>query len=118
MNNFFFYQMGVDHILDIGAYDHMLFVVTLCSVFQVKQWKQVLILLTAFTIGHSITLVLAGLDVIQVNADLIETLIPITILLTALYNLSYGKAKTTLWNYLLALGFGLIHGMGFSNFSV
>ena len=115
-----YFQIGLSHIADLHAYDHMLFVVSLCALFQVKDWKKVLILVTAFTIGHSITLALSVLDFIKVNSDVIETLIPITIFLTSIYNiLQSKKGKKPKWmsfHYGIALSFGLIHGMGFANY--
>jgi hypothetical protein len=121
MNEFWIYcKLGVEHILDPKGIDHMLFIITLCAVYKLTQWKKVAILVTAFTVGHSVTLALSSLDVIKVNSDLIELLIPITIILTALYNLFLYKneesSRAVSLNYILALGFGLIHGMGFSNF--
>ncbi len=84
--------------------------------------EKVLVLVTAFTIGHSITLAMSALDVVRVNADVIELLIPVTIFVTAIHNVtSYKSSGTTFgrsdWvHYAFALGFGFIHGMGFSNF--
>jgi len=80
-------KLGFEHLLDLAAYDHLLFVVALTVVYQVSEWKKLLILVTAFTIGHSITLALAVLDIIQFPATIIEWLIPVTILMTAAYNL-------------------------------
>lgn len=114
-----YFQLGLEHIADFNGYDHMLFIITLCAVYFWSSWRNVLILVTAFTIGHSITLALSALDIFRLPANLIETLIPITIFLTAIYNLSIaGKPiqKGIQWNYLIALFFGFIHGMGFSNF--
>ncbi len=115
-----YFQLGMEHILDIRGYDHILFVVALTTIYLIKDWKRVLILITAFTIGHSITLALATLHVIKFNSDLIEFLIPVTIFLTALANLLRKRAeqstKKIQLNYWLALFFGLIHGMGFSNY--
>lgn len=115
-----YYSLGLDHILDIEGYDHILFVVVLCALYQSSDWKKVLILVTSFTIGHSITLALATLEVIRFNADLIEFLIPVTILFTAISNLltkEYQVADGKVWrNYMYAGFFGLIHGMGFSNY--
>ena len=121
MNEFWIYcNLGIEHILDPKGIDHMLFIITLCAVYKIKEWKKVAILVTAFTVGHSVTLALSSLDLIKVNSDLIELLIPITISLTALYNIFLHKSeistKAISLNYILALGFGLIHGMGFSNF--
>lgn len=116
-----YFILGKDHILDYAnGYDHILFVIALCAIYLTRDWKKILILITAFTIGHSITLALATLNVIAVRADLVEFLIPLTIFITAFGNLfrreeSY-SAKPVQTNYLLALSFGLIHGMGFSNY--
>ena len=114
-------KLGFEHLLDLAAYDHLLFVIALTVVYQLTEWKKLLVLITAFTIGHSITLALAVLDVIQFPATIIEWLIPVTILLTAAYNLWLLKKPTTNTSaidvkYIAALFFGLIHGMGFSNF--
>ncbi len=115
-----FLQLGFEHISDVQAYDHMLFIITLCAVYRVKDWKKILILVTAFTIGHSLTLALSALSIIRVPSDLVELLIPITILLTSLHNISTRSNKFIFKkisvNYLLALFFGLIHGMGFANY--
>jgi hypothetical protein len=117
-----FLQLGFHHIADPKAFDHLLFVVTLCAVYRWTDWRKLLVLITAFTIGHSLTLVLAGFNILKVPKDLVEFLIPVTIVLTSLHNIwgkqakggTFSKAVTT--NYLLALFFGLIHGMGFANF--
>ena len=111
-------QLGFEHIADLEGYDHILFLVALCAVFSYKDWKKILVLATAFTIGHSITLALSALDILRFDSKLIEILIPVTILLTALKNLFFKIKKESLWDlsYLLPLFFGLIHGMGFSTF--
>jgi hypothetical protein len=127
MSDFFIYLgLGFDHITDPSGYDHILFVVALCAVYTLNQWRQVLILVTAFTIGHSITLALATLQLITYKTELIELLIPITILITAITNFFFKEQKSRSllatnqpnrqWRYVLALVFGLIHGMGFSNY--
>ncbi len=117
-----FLQLGFHHIADPKAFDHLLFVLTLCAVYRWTDWRKLLVLITAFTIGHSLTLVLAGFNILQVPKALVEFLIPVTIVLTSLHNI-WGKpvegstfAKAVSTNYLLALFFGLIHGMGFANF--
>ncbi|HMQ48503.1 MAG TPA: HupE/UreJ family protein [Saprospiraceae bacterium] len=112
-------QLGFTHISDLKGYDHILFIVALCAVYHPTQWKRVVLLATAFTIGHSITLALAALNLIPVNTRWVEFLIPVTILLTALFNVSTKKKSEhsfSKWHYALPLVFGLIHGMGFSNF--
>lgn len=127
MNDFLIYlRLGFDHITDPSGYDHILFVVALCAVYTLRQWRQVLILVTAFTIGHSITLALATLRLISYKTELIELLIPITILLTAILNFFQQESRTrqrftdrrpkASGRYVLALVFGLIHGLGFSNY--
>ena len=111
-------QLGFDHILDINAYDHVLFVIALCAVYKYDQWKNILILVTAFTIGHSVTLALSALNVVVFDPDVIEFLIPLTILATALFNVvrKDHDVKRVMINYWLALFFGFIHGLGFSNY--
>ncbi len=122
MNEFsLYFGLGRDHILDyVNGYDHILFVLALCSLYVIQDWKKILILVTAFTIGHSITLALATLQLISVKTELVELLIPITIFITAVSNLfkkvELGQTKTVQLNYWFALFFGLIHGMGFSNY--
>lgn len=115
-----YFKLGLQHIADLKGYDHILFILTLCAVYNLKEWKRVLILVTAFTIGHSLTLALATLDLIKVDTDLIEFLIPLTIFVTALANVLMAKQKvSSLLHYLkysTALFFGLIHGLGFSNY--
>ncbi len=116
-----FFGLGKDHILDyINGYDHILFVLALCAVYLIRDWEKILILVTAFTIGHSITLALATLNIVSVNAQLIEFLIPLTIFITAVSNLFKKEVLTNekgfQVNYLYAVFFGLIHGLGFSNY--
>ncbi|MEO1218622.1 MAG: HupE/UreJ family protein [Bacteroidota bacterium] len=121
MDQFLFYlEFGFTHILDIAGYDHMLFLLALCALYRFKDWKRVLILVTAFTIGHSVTLAAAALGVIQISSDLIEFLIALTIFLTAAFNLTLANNEELSnqqlkINYAMALIFGFIHGMGFSN---
>jgi hypothetical protein len=115
-----YFGLGRDHILDYAnGYDHILFVLSLCAVYIVSDWKRILVLVTAFTIGHSITLALATLSILSVNSSLVEFLIPLTIFVTSFSNL-FKKEKSSggviQANYLMALFFGLIHGMGFSNY--
>lgn len=113
-----FLLIGKDHILDKNGYDHILFVIALCAVYAVRDWKKVLILVTAFTVGHSVTLALAAFHVVDYSSTLVEFLIPVTIFITAISNLFRGEesaAKSNIHlNYLFAAGFGLIHGLGFS----
>lgn len=131
-------RLGFEHISDLKGYDHIVFIVALCAVYSLRQWKNLLWLVTAFTIGHSVTLALATLDIVSIDTALIEFLIPVTILTASgidLYeswtarrirpgvtdhtpetvvSLRHSIAWKT--KYTLALLFGLIHGLGFSNF--
>jgi hypothetical protein len=111
-------ELGVEHIADLQGYDHILFVTMLCAVYTFKEWKKVLILITAFTIGHSLTLALATLNIVRVPTVWVEFLIPVTIFITAAGNMVTGKSGNTSGSvkYALALFFGLIHGLGFSNY--
>lgn len=118
MSDFVFYfSLGWHHIISADALDHQLFILALASIYTFKNIRQVLILVTAFTIGHSLTLALSVLDIIRFSSKWVEFLIPCTIFITAIGNLltvnrREGSSKL---NYYLALGFGLIHGMGFAN---
>jgi len=113
----FYFKLGWEHIISKDALDHQLFIAALVAIYLMKDWKQVLILVTAFTIGHSLTLALSVFDLIRFNSKWVEFLIPLTIVITAMSNLFQKKftAKSIRINYFLALFFGLIHGMGFAN---
>jgi hypothetical protein len=116
-----YFGLGKSHILDYAnGYDHILFVVALCALYLTREWKQVLILVTAFTIGHSITLALSTLRIISVKVELIEFLIPLTIFITAVSNLFKNEnnltSQSVQMNYFFAGFFGLIHGLGFSSY--
>jgi len=115
---FLYFELGWEHILDWQGYDHILFVTAFCAIYSLTQWKQVLWLVTAFTVGHSVTLALSVFNQIRISTHLVEFLIPVTILVTALFNILVKKPKpaTAKFSYGLALIFGLIHGMGFSNY--
>lgn len=113
----FYFQLGWHHIISWDALDHILFVLAISAIYILSDWKQVLVLVTAFTIGHSLTLALSVYDVIRVNDKLVEFLIPCTIIATAVFNIfqkDFSK-RSLRFNYLLALFFGLIHGLGFAN---
>jgi hypothetical protein len=113
-----YFELGWQHILDWQGYDHILFVAALCGVYLIADWKKILVLVTAFTIGHSITLALSVFHQILISSKWIEFLIPITILITAFVNIARKRPFKSRFNpnYVLALLFGLIHGMGFSNY--
>lgn len=117
MNSFQLYlTLGFQHIININGYDHIVFVLTLCAAYSFYEIKKVLILVTAFTIGHSVTLALSTLHYVLVPAPVIEFLIPVTILITAISNLFPAKGAKQKLIYIIALFFGLIHGLGFSNY--
>jgi hypothetical protein len=112
-----YFRLGINHILDLAGFDHILFVLVLCSIYSLYDWKKIIILITAFTIGHSVTLALATFQLIIINSDLVEFLIPLTIAITACGNIINSKISTVRQlNYFFALFFGLIHGLGFSNY--
>lgn len=121
MDNFIFYlKEGLFHVLDWNAYDHILFLIALAVVYDFKNWKKIIWLITMFTIGHTATLILAAYNVVSVNSKWVEFLIPVTIIITAVVNIFYSKntAKQvkTNTNLIFALFFGLIHGLGFSGY--
>ncbi|MDQ6471506.1 HupE/UreJ family protein [Flavobacterium sp. LHD-80] len=121
MSEFWIYfQIGLKHVLDINAYDHVLFLIALTVPYAFKDWKRILLLVSVFTIGHTVALILSVFGIIAVKVNLVEFLIPITILITALYHLfTAGKAtKNEGVNlvFIVTLFFGLIHGLGFSNY--
>lgn len=113
----FYFGLGWEHIMSWDALDHLLFIAALAAIYLLKDWKQVLILVTAFTIGHSLTLALSVLDVIRFPSEWVEFLIPCTIVITAISNLFQKQftPRSIRINYFLALFFGLIHGLGFAN---
>ena len=80
-------QLGFDHISDLNAYDHILFIIALCAAYPLNRWRSVILFVTAFTVGHSITLALATLHLLVVPSNLVETLIPVTILVTCFLNI-------------------------------
>jgi hypothetical protein len=115
----FYLELGFRHISDLAGYDHILFLIVLCAIYQLHQWKTLLVLVTAFTVGHSITLALTSFSVISIKSEIIEFLIPVTILATAIHNLFIKPASQIseyTRAYWMALFFGFIHGMGFANY--
>ena len=113
----FYFDLGWHHIIAWDALDHLMFITSLSAIYLLGNWKQVLILVTAFTIGHSLTLALSVFDLIRVNSRWVEFLIPCTIMATALFNFFQRDftSRSLRLNYFLALFFGLIHGLGFAN---
>ncbi len=112
----FYFTLGWEHILSTGALDHILFIACLAIIFLPKLWKQLLALLTAFTIGHSITLSLNVFSIITVKEYWVEIFIPLTIIITAILNIrnskKEGQHQTLI--YILALLFGLVHGLAYA----
>ncbi len=113
------FEIGFDHIINYQALDHILFIVALTVIYDIKMIKKIVILITAFTVGHTLTLILSTLNLIQYDQKIIEFAIPLTIAITAINNIR--KRNQALLggvnsNYYLALFFGLIHGLGFSNY--
>jgi len=132
MNSVFqtYLKLGFFHIFNLQAYDHLVFLLALCAPYVLTDWRRVVALVTSFTVGHSLTLALATLGFVQYNVAVIETLIPITILLTCILNMrqvggdtsrrmergSPSKSIVLALPNLLAAIFGLIHGLGFSSY--
>lgn len=121
MSDFWLYfNLGLHHVLDWKAYDHVLFLIVLCAAYTFSSWKRLLILVTLFTLGHTLSLILVNYNVVSVSSKVIEFLIPITILVAAVYNLftakKQGKTDKMTVFYFITVFFGLIHGMGFATF--
>jgi hypothetical protein len=139
MNDFiFFFKQGLSHISDLGAYDHILFIAALAAAYHIKNGKNLILLVTAFTVGHSIALALATLKIVNVNSGLIEFLIPVTIIATCFATIiqkikpkiappestkvvdssqkEVFHVEQKLFTYLIIIGFGIIHGLGFSSY--
>ncbi|MBD0831477.1 HupE/UreJ family protein [Aestuariibaculum sediminum] len=119
LENFWFnVEYGINHVLDIKAYDHVLFLIVLTVPYLFKDWKRVFLLVSMFTLGHTLSLVLASYGMVSVNASIVEFLIPITILIVALFNVftsGKGAQKEKVGVlFLSTLFFGLIHGLGFA----
>jgi hypothetical protein len=115
-----YFQLGLKHILNIYSYDHILFLIALAIPLSFKDWKRVLVLITTFTIGHTIALLLSLYGIIAVKVTVVELLIPITILIVALFHLftagKSGKKESINLVFFITLFFGIIHGLGYSNY--
>ncbi len=121
MSQFWLYfRLGLDHVLDWQAYDHVLFLVVLVAAYGFTTWKNILWLVTLFTLGHTLALFLSVYEIVQVDTNYVEFLIPVTILITAIFDIATAgkKVRNTNFNllYFTTIFFGLIHGLGFSNF--
>ncbi|MEC7858637.1 MAG: HupE/UreJ family protein [Bacteroidota bacterium] len=113
------FSVGFDHILNIQALDHILFILALVVIYKPSRIKQIVLLITAFTVGHSITLIISALELISYDQKIIEFAIPLTIVITSINNIISRKqeqSKSVGLNYFIALVFGLIHGLGFANY--
>ena len=114
----FYFQLGLTHVLDFYAYDHMLFLIALTIPYSFKKFKTVFWIVTFFTLGHTLSLFISAYEIYRPNENLIEILIPVTIILTALGNVifisrkNYNKASS----FFISLSFGIIHGFGFGNY--
>ena len=121
MSDFMLYlEIGLNHVLDINAYDHILFLAAIVIPYHFKDWKKIITLVSVFTLGHTLALIMAVFEMVKINVTLVEFLIPITILSTAVYNLfnagkSGGKSNLSAVVF-ITLFFGIIHGLGFSNY--
>ncbi|MFQ3173057.1 MAG: hypothetical protein ACI9WT_001624 [Flavobacterium sp.] len=121
MSQFWIYfQIGLKHVLDVHSYDHVLFLIALAIPFSFRNWKRIVLLVSLFTIGHTMALLLSVFGIIAIKVSVVELLIPITILITAFYHLlTAGKSnKNQGLNliFFITLFFGIIHGLGFSNY--
>lgn len=115
-----YFNMGLTHVLDINAYDHILFLIALMIPYAFKDWSRVLLLVSLFTIGHTLALLLSVFGVVKIQAHVVEFLIPITILVTAIFHLftagKSGKKESITFVAIVTVVFGLVHGLGFSNY--
>jgi len=121
MQDFWFYvQLGLNHVLDLSAYDHILFLAVLAVPFTFKNWKKIVLLATIFTVAHCTSLALSSYKILEFDVSYIEFLIPVTIALTAIFNLAYAQTKLEekrlVIHGIATTFFGLIHGFGFSNY--
>ncbi len=118
MKDFIFYfKIGWTHIMSLDATDHLFFIAVLAVIYAVADWKKVLVLVTAFTVGHALTLFMSVLNLINVKSEMVEFLIPCTIMVTAMMNLFLQRKQGGhAIQYAIALGFGLIHGLGYANY--
>lgn len=121
MSEFWIYfNTGLRHVLDIHAYDHVLFLIALTIPYAFKDWQRVLLLVTLFTVGHTMALLLSVYGFVQIKVNLVEFLIPITILITAFFHLftagKNSKKESISFIAIVTLFFGIIHGLGFSNY--
>jgi hypothetical protein len=115
-----YFEIGVRHVLDLFAYDHVLFLIALTVPYSFKDWKRLLLLVSLFTVGHTMALLLSVFGVIIIKGNLVEFVIPITILIVAFFNLftarKSSKNESISVVILITLFFGIIHGLGFASY--
>jgi hypothetical protein len=115
-----YFNIGLKHVLDITAYDHVLFLLALTVPYDFKDWKRILLLVSLFTLGHTLALLLSVFEIVVIKATIVELLIPITILITALFNIftsgKSAKKDNITFIAFITIFFGIIHGLGFSNY--
>lgn len=118
-----YFKSGLWHVLDIKAYDHILFLIALTLPYAFKEWRKVMLLVTLFTIGHTMSLILAVYGIINISGELVELIIPITILISAVYNIitrrkRFARKEEDNINFIaiITLFFGIVHGLGFFSF--
>jgi len=121
MSQFWLYfKLGLDHVLDIHAYDHVMFLIALMVPYAFKDWKRVFLLVSLFTIGHSLSLILSVFGVVSISSSYVEFLIPVTILVTAVFHLftagKSSKKESISFIAIVTLFFGIVHGLGFSSY--
>lgn len=121
MSQFWLYfRLGLNHVLDWQAYDHVLFLIVLVASYSFTTWRRVLWLVTLFTLGHTLALILSVYEIVKVDSNYVEFLIPVTILATAIFDIATAgkKVRNTNFNilYFTTIFFGLIHGLGFSSY--
>lgn len=121
MSEFWLYfKLGLDHVLDIQAYDHVMFLIALMIPYAFKDWKRVILLVSLFTLGHTLSLILSVFGTVVISSKYVEFLIPITILITAIFHLftagKSSKKESISFVGVITLFFGIIHGLGFSNY--
>ena len=115
-----YFNIGLRHVLDIHGYDHVLFLIALTVPYTFKEWPRILLLVSIFTLGHTLALLLSVFGIVTMNASLVEFMIPVTILIAAIFGLltagKTSKSGSPATAVFITLFFGLIHGLGFSNY--
>ena len=121
MSEFWIYfNIGLKHVLNINAYDHVLFLLALSVPYDFKDWRRILLLVSLFTLGHTLALLLSVFEIVFIKGNIVELLIPITILITAFFNVfnsgKSSKKESVTFTAFVTIFFGIIHGLGFSNY--